>query len=89
MQVLCFFTPIVNKFEGMFNVNKLKKTKTKNKLAYLLAHWFRIGDCCAEETIPFQPAIESRPVIMAVPSVGQTPGDQGIKLPVCRVTRLT
>lgn len=56
---------------------------------YLLAHWFRIGDCCAEETIPFQPAIESRPVIVAVPSVGQTPGDQGIKLPVCRVTRLT
>lgn len=28
MQVLCFFTPILNKFEGMFNVNKLKKTKT-------------------------------------------------------------
>lgn len=27
MQVLCFFTPILNKFEGMFNVNKLKKTK--------------------------------------------------------------
>lgn len=27
MQVLCFFTPIVNKFEGMFNVNKLKKNK--------------------------------------------------------------
>lgn len=31
MQVLCFFTPILNKFEGMFNVNKLKKNKNKKQ----------------------------------------------------------
>lgn len=30
MQVLCFFTPILNKFEGMFNVNKLKKKQKTN-----------------------------------------------------------
>lgn len=29
MQVLCFFTPILNKFEGMFNVNKLKNKNKK------------------------------------------------------------
>lgn len=55
---------------------------------YLLAHGFRIGDSCAEEAIPLQSAIESSPVIVAVPSVRQTPRDQGVKLPVCRVAWL-
>lgn len=55
---------------------------------YLLAHGFRIGDRCAEEAIPLQSAIESSPVIVAVPSVRQTPRDQGVKLPVCRVAWL-
>ena len=55
---------------------------------YLLSHWLRVGNSCAEEAVPLQPAVESGPVIVAVPSVRQTPGDQGVKLPVCRVTRL-
>lgn len=54
---------------------------------YLLAHRFRVGDGCAEEAIPLQSAVESCPVIVAVPSVGQTPRNQGVELPVCRVTR--
>jgi len=54
---------------------------------YLLAHGLRVGDRCAEEAIPLQPAVEAGPVIVAVPSVRQTPGDQGVKLPVCRVAR--
>lgn len=55
---------------------------------YLLAHGFRVGDSCAEEAVPLQSAVESGPVIVAVPSVGQTPRDQGVKLPVCRVAWL-
>lgn len=55
--------------------------------SYLFAHWFRVGDGCAEEAIPLQSAVESCPVVVAVPSVGQTPRDQGVELPVCRVTR--
>lgn len=55
---------------------------------YLLAHGFRVGDSCAEEAIPLQSTVESSPVIVTVTSVGQTPGDQGVKLPVCRVTWL-
>lgn len=42
---------------------------------YLLAHGFRIGDSCAEEAVPLQPAVEPSPVIVSVPSVGQAPGD--------------
>lgn len=53
---------------------------------YLFAHRFRVGDGCTEEAVPLQSAIESCPVIVAVPGVGQTPWDQGVKLPVCRVT---
>lgn len=56
---------------------------------YLLSHWFRVGDSRAEEAVPLQPAVQPGPVIVAVPSVGQTPGDQGVKLPVCRVAGLS
>lgn len=49
---------------------------------YLLAHGLRVGDSCAEEAIPLQSAVQSGPVIVAVPGVGQTPGDQGVELPV-------
>lgn len=55
------------------------------RLRYLLAHGFRVGNRGAEEAVPLQPAVESGPVIVAVPGVGETPGDQGVKLPVCRV----
>lgn len=55
---------------------------------YLLAHGFRISDRCAEEAVPLQSAIESGPVIVAVASVGQTPGNQGIELPVSGVAWL-
>lgn len=56
---------------------------------YLFAHWFRVGNSCAEEAVPLQSAVESGPVIVAVSSVRQTPWDQGVKLPVCRVAGLT
>lgn len=55
---------------------------------YLLAHGLRVGDSCAEEAVPLQSAVESRPVIVAVTSVGQTPGNQGVELPVSRVAWL-
>lgn len=64
------------------------KTQIFIKLMYLLAHGFRISDRCAEEAVPLQSAIESGPVIVAVASVGQTPGNQGIELPVSGVAWL-
>lgn len=59
-----------------------------SNLVYLFAHGFWVGDRCTEEAIPLQSAIKSSPVIVAVPSVGQTPRDQGVKLSVSRVTWL-
>lgn len=55
---------------------------------YLLAHGLRVSDRCAEEAVPLQSAIKSGPVIVAVASVGQTPRNQGVELPVCRVAWL-
>lgn len=57
-----------------------------NMKMYLLAHRFRVGDGCTEEAIPLQSAIQSSPVVVAVTSVRQAPGDQSVKLPVSRVT---
>lgn len=57
-------------------------------MLYLFAHRFRVGDSCTEEAVPLQSAVESSPVIVAITSVGQTPRDQGVKLPVCRVAWL-
>lgn len=55
---------------------------------HLFSHGLRVGDGGAEEAVPLQPAVQSGPVIVAVPRVGQTPGNQGVKLSVCRVARL-
>lgn len=55
---------------------------------YLFSHGFRVGDSCTEEAVPLQPAVQSGPVVVAVPSVWQTPRDQGVKLPVRRVAWL-
>lgn len=55
------------------------------RLTYLLAHGLRVSDSCAEEAVPLQSAVESGPVVVAVPGVGQTPGDQCAELSVCRV----
>jgi len=38
-------------------------------VAYLFAHRFWVGDSGREETIPFQSAIEPRPVIVPVAGV--------------------
>lgn len=48
----------------------------------------RISHCGGEEAIPLQTAIEASPVVVAVASVRETPGDQGPKLLVHGVTWL-
>lgn len=53
---------------------------------YLFAHRLRVGHCCTEEAIHLQPPIKPRPVIVSVPGVRKTPGDQGVELPVHRLT---
>lgn len=55
---------------------------------YLFAHGLRVGDSRAKEAVPLQPAVQSGPVVVTVAGVGQTPGDQGVELPVQRVTWL-
>ena len=37
---------------------------------YLFSHWFRVSDSGAEETIPLQSSIESRPMIVSITSMG-------------------
>lgn len=56
--------------------------------SYLFSHRLRIGDSGAEESIPFQPAIQTGPVIVSVSSVGQAPGDECVELSVSRLTLL-
>ena len=55
---------------------------------YLFPHGFRIGDCGRKEAIPLQPAIESCPVIVAIASVREAPGNESAKLLVHGITWL-
>lgn len=47
--------------------------------AALLAHRLRVGDDGAEEAVPLEPPVETGPVVVPVPSVGQTPGDERVE----------
>lgn len=55
---------------------------------HLLAHGLRVGDCGTEEAVPLDPSVQTRPVVVSVASVRQTPGYQSIVLSVHRVTGL-
>ena len=53
--------------------------------ANLFPHGFWVGDSGGEKAIPLQTSVEAGPVVVAVAGVWQTPGDEGIELPVCWV----
>ena len=44
----------------------------------LLAHGLRICDGGGKESVPLQPAVQTRPVVVPVSSVRKTPGDQSV-----------
>ena len=58
-------------------------------VSHLFAHGFWVGDGGGEEAVPLQSAIQPCPVIMSVPSVWQTPGNQSAKLFVHGIANLT
>ena len=55
---------------------------------YLLVHGLGVGDSCTEEAVPLETPVEAGPVVVPVPSVGQAPGDKGVKLSGRRLTGL-
>ena len=54
----------------------------------LLAHGLGVGDGGGEEAVHLDPAVQTGPLIVPVAGVGEAPGDQGVLLPVRRVTLL-
>ena len=55
-------------------------------LSHLFAHGLRVSDGGTKETVPVEAAVEPRPMVVSVASVGETPRHQRVELPVHRVT---
>lgn len=53
---------------------------------HLFTHGFWVSDRGGEESIPFQSAVETGPVVVTVTSVRETPGNKGVELFVHGVT---
>ncbi len=54
----------------------------------LLAHGLGVGDCCAEESVPLESAVQTGPVVVSVSGVRQAPRHQRVVLFVLGVALL-